>query len=174
MNKQIAVFYGPVGGNTEKVAKLIQENISKDKCILIPVKDANVDSLKEFDNIIFGVSTIGTHTWNDKNVPDWDSFLPKLRETNLDGKTVAIFGLGNQIAYSNHFVDDMRLVYNTVVENGAKHVGCWPTEGYDFNNSEAVINNEFVGLAIDEDHQSEFTLNRVNNWIEKIVPLFGI
>lgn len=174
MNKQIAVLYGPTGGSTEKVAKLIQEKLSEEKCILIPVMEANIDSLNHFDNIIFGVSTIGTHTWSDSNSPDWDAFILKLRKANLTGKTVAIFGLGDQVAYANNFVDDMKLVYNVVIENGAKHVGSWPTDDYDFNESESVVDGKFVGLAIDEDHQSEFTPNRVNNWIDQIVPLFKL
>lgn len=172
MNKPIAVFFGPLGGNTEKIAKLVQNKIGKQECKLIPVKDATIDDLNQYSNIIFGVSTIGTHTWSHENATDWDSFLPKLRNADLKGKTVAIFGLGDQIAYANHFVDDMHLVYNAVIDNGAHPIGYWPTEGYDFNESEAVIEDNFVGLAIDEDHQSELTKNRINNWIELIVPLF--
>lgn len=175
MSKPIAVLFGPLGGSTEKVAKLIEAKLGADKCELVAISEADENTLKDFPNIIFGVSTIGTHTWmHDNGNSDWDTFLPKLKSFDFSKKTVALFGLGDQVAYSNHFVDDLRLVYDVIIQQGAKHIGSWPTEEYDFSESEAVIDNEFVGLAIDEDHQSDFTLNRVNNWVDQIVPLFKL
>ncbi len=173
MNDKIAVFFGSVGGNTEKVAKLIKAKLGDNKCELFPITEVDAELIDKHDKIIFGVSTIGIHNWAHSNAStDWDVFLPKIKEKEFTGKKIAIFGLGDQVAYSNHFVDDMRIVYDVVTKNGGKTYGRWSTEGYDFNESETVIDNEFVGLAIDEDHQSEFTHNRVNKWIDQIVPLF--
>ncbi len=173
MSDKIAVFFGPIEGNTEKVAKLIKEKLGDNKCELFPISEVDANLIDKYDKIIFGVSTIGTHNWAHSNTStDWDVFLPKIKEKDFSNKNIAIFGLGDQVAYSNHFVDDMRIVYDVVIKNGGKVHGRWSTKGYDFNESEAVINNEFVGLAIDEDHQGEFTVNRVSKWIDQIAPLF--
>ena len=32
MNKTVAVFYGPMGGNAEKVAHLIKNNLGESNC----------------------------------------------------------------------------------------------------------------------------------------------
>jgi flavodoxin I len=53
-----------------------------------------------------------------------------------------------------------------VRQRGAKLVGAWPTEGYEFNRSEAVQGYNFVGLAIDEDNQNDRTVDRVELWVE--------
>ncbi len=173
MSDKIAVFFGPVGGNTENVANLIKKKLGEEKCDLIPISEIDLALIGQYKKIIFGVSTIGTHTWAHKNTStDWDVFLPKMKDVDFSDKKVAIYGLGDQVAYSNHFVDDMRIVYDIVIKQGGKVYGRWSVKGYDFNESEAVINNEFVGLAIDEDHQGEFTQNRVNKWIDQILPLF--
>ncbi len=40
----------------------------------------------------------------------------------------------------------------------------WPTEGYDFDESTAVRDGAFVGLAVDEDNQEALTSQRVWKW----------
>lgn len=173
MSEQIAVLFGPVGGNAEKVANLIKNKLGSNNCILLNVSKADETLIKKYDKIIFGVSTIGTHTWTDeKSASDWDVFLPKFRNIDFAGKSVAIYGLGDQIAYANHFVDDMKIVYDIVIQQGGKVVGHWPTDGYDFNDSEAIIDKMFVGLAIDEDRQKDLTEERVSSWIDKIVSVW--
>ena len=111
MNDQIAILYGPTGGNTERVAQLIAEKIGTQKCQLIPVKEANESSLNSFSKVIVGGSTIGKHNWSHENPSvDWDEFLPTFRKINFAQKKVAIFGLGDQLAYPNNFVDEMRVL----------------------------------------------------------------
>lgn len=171
MNRKIAVAYTPKGGNTEIVAKLIEKKLGKENCDLFMVTDLDEELIKQYSTFIFGVSTIGTHTWKDDNSNyGWSKFLPTFRNFDFKKKAVAIYGLGDQIAYSNHFVDDMRIIYNIATANGAKIIGNWSTEGYDFQASEALINdNEFLGLAIDNDHQKELTQERIDKWIDKIL-----
>lgn len=169
MNKKIALLYGPMGGNTENIAKLVASKLGNENCELISVGIANEDTLANYDKIIIGGATIGTHNWAHKTTnTDWDNFLPILRKLDLTNKTFAIFGLGDQVAYANHFVDDMRVVYDIVIESKGKIIGQCPIEGYDFNESEAVIDNKFVGLPIDEDFQKDLTEERLNNWVTLI------
>ena len=60
--EKIGLFYGPVKGSTEKVAQKVTEQIGNDKVDMIPVRNATVDDLNKYHNIIFGVSTIGKET----------------------------------------------------------------------------------------------------------------
>lgn len=53
-------------------------------------------------------------------------------------------------------------------------MGYWPTDGYDFNDSKAVRNGKFVGLAIDEDNQADLTESRVENWSTQVKSEFGL
>ncbi|MOA52018.1 Flavodoxin-2 [compost metagenome] len=53
-------------------------------------------------------------------------------------------------------------------------VGAWPTEGYEFEASEAVRDGKFVGLALDLDNQSGQTEERLNVWLKLIAPEFDL
>jgi flavodoxin I len=45
---------------------------------------------------------------------------------------------------------------------------------YDFSESKAVVDGKFLGLAIDEDNQSELTESRVKSWVSQLKKEFGI
>ena len=53
-------------------------------------------------------------------------------------------------------------------------MGYWSAEGYEFNESKALKDGKFVGLAIDEDNQSELTDSRIESWVAQIKPAFGL
>ncbi|MBN2237743.1 MAG: flavodoxin, partial [Bacteroidales bacterium] len=78
------------------------------------------------------------------------------------------FGLGDQVLWPANFVDGLGAIYKAFIEANAQMVGKWATDGYDFTDSKAVVENEFVGLALDEDQQPELTEERVSNWVEQI------
>ena len=47
------------------------------------------------------------------------------------------------------------------------------TEGYHYEESEAVIGDQFVGLALDEGNQGNDTPERIEKWIADIKPQFN-
>ena len=51
-------------------------------------------------------------------------------------------------------------------------VGAIPTTGYSFKGSMAVVKGKLVGLAIDEDFESELTPGRVKKWVEQLKKEF--
>jgi len=162
---KIAILYGPQGGNTEKVAKMLAQAFGE-AAVLLPVKNAQEDDLKPYSNIIFGGPTVGTHTWSDSNPKnDWDLFLTKLYKMDLTGKTCAVFGLGDQVSYSYKFVDDIGVIAEHLVKAGAKLVGMVDPEGYNFDDSQAFKNKKFLGLPVDEDNEPEKTPERIANWV---------
>lgn len=170
---KIGLFYGPEGGNVEKVAKLIAEKIKTRRVEVHKVKEINADVVSQYSNIIMGVSTLGKHTWSsDNSGNDWDRFLPNLDGLDLKGKKIALFGLGDHIAYADFFVDSMGDLADVVKTAGAEIVGKVTDEGYEFNESKAFVDGMFVGLPIDEDFESELTNERVDKWLEIVLPIF--
>jgi flavodoxin I len=173
MNK-IAIFFGPLDGAVHRVAKKVRDAIGEDKAVLVPVKDATVIDLEKYDKIIFGLSTVGKETWHAKyNNNDWAKFLPEILKTRYEGKSVAIFGLGDHVTYAATFVDHIGLLGRELMKNGAKLVGQVSTDGYEFDDSEAIIDGKFLGLPVDEDFEPEMTDERVEKWVELLRPHFG-
>ena len=100
-------------------------------------------------------------------------FYRKLEKQATKEKTMAIFGLGDHITYAGTFVDHIGLLAKELMSNGGVLVGQVPVNDYEFDDSDAVVDDKFLGLPVDEDFEPELTDERVNNWIEKIRPDFG-
>ena len=65
-------------------------------------------------------------------------------------------------------------MYDLVVARGARVVGTWPTDGYDFIASKAERDGEFVGLVQDLDNQKMLLEARLEDWLKLIAPEFGL
>lgn len=161
------IIYGSTTGNTASVAQNMQKRL--ETAMDVYVYDvANLDSdeeLKMHDLLIFGVST-----WGDGDLQDdWSDYLGTVSGINLEGKIVAIFGLGDQEGYSDCFVDGMKELYDFASKSGAKVIGFWDSDDYSFDSSEALIDGKFVGLVIDEDNQSDLSKNRLDAWCSNII-----
>jgi flavodoxin I len=164
-----AIFFGPEKGSVNRVADMIRDFIGQDKIEMIPVKNATVADFDRFDQIIFGISTVGKETWDGKPAStDWGKFLPEISKGNFDGKKVAMFGLGDHITYSYNFVDFMGLLAKELGKTKAKIVGQVSIEGYEFDESLAVINGMFTGLPLDEDFEPELTKDRLTSWLQSL------
>ncbi|MFC2425571.1 MAG: flavodoxin [Bacteroidetes bacterium] len=166
--KIIGIFYGSSSGNTEGVAKQIQAEFGADNAQVFDVAKATKDDLEKFDNLIFGTSTWGFGELQD----DFDGFMKQIEAANLSGKTVALFGCGDQESYSDTFVDGMGLVWQSLQGKGCNIVGQTSTEGYSYSNSQSDVEGKFVGLAIDENNQSDQTADRVKAWVEVLKNAF--
>lgn len=171
---KIAIFFGPLKGAVNRVADKVKDAIGEDKVEMVPVKDATVADLEKYDKIIFGISTVGKETWHATyNNVDWAKFLPEIGKTTYEGKTLAIFGLGDHVTYAATFVDHIGLLAKELMKNGGELVGQVSVEEYEFDESEAVADGKFMGLPVDEDFEPELTDERVKNWVEQIRPAFG-
>ena len=47
------------------------------------------------------------------------------------------------------------------MEKGGTLIGRWPTDGYEFDESLALDNGEFLGLGLDNDNQEDETEERL-------------
>lgn len=166
--KKIGLFYGTGTGKTAAVARKIKETFNDKKVEVIPVADAGKEDFEGYDNIIAGVAT-----WFDGELPNlWDEALPELEDINLNGKKVAIFGLGDQIGYPDNFVDGIGILADLFTARGAVLVGLTSPEGYEFNQSRALKNGKFQGLVIDIENQAEQTDERIQRWVKQIQAEF--
>jgi flavodoxin I len=167
--KKTAIFFGPEKGSVNRVADLIKSLIGPEKVDLVPVKTAGAADFAHYDQIIFGISTVGKETWDGKPASsDWGKFLPQVSQGDFKGKKVAIFGLGDHITYAASFVDFMGLLAKQLLRTEAQIVGQVPIDEYEFEESAAVFDGKFIGLPLDEDFEPELTPERVKNWIVQL------
>jgi len=161
----VGLFFGSDTGNTEMVAEMIQKELGKK---LVEIKDIANSSKEDVD--AFSLLLLGIPTWYyGESQCDWDDFMPELESIDFSEKLVAIFGCGDQEDYAEYFLDAMGTVRDVVEAKGGTIIGLWPTEGYDFEASKALVDDEhFVGLGIDEDRQPELTEQRVKTWVKQI------
>lgn len=171
---KIGLFFGPLKGSVNRVADKVKAAIGEQNIDMISVNDASAADLEKYNLIIFGISTVGKETWDSNySNTDWSKFFPNISKVDFSGKTVAIFGLGDHITYANHFVNAIGVLAKELQKQGATIIGQVDPTGYEFDESEAIINGEFVGLPIDEDFEPELTDERVTNWVKSIKTAFG-
>jgi flavodoxin I len=168
---KIGLFFGTQTGNTETIAEQIQKELGGAGIVTLhDVSSAEASDFEDYDALI-----IGCPTWNIGEMQsDWEGLYEELSSVDFNGKTVAYFGPGDQIGYADNFQDAMGILEEKISGLGGKTVGHWPVEGYDFTESKAVKNGTFVGLALDEENQSELTDQRIKAWITQLKPAFGL
>lgn len=161
----VGIFFGSDTGNTENVANMIQNKLGEK---LVDVHDIAQSSKEDIDN--YDLLLLGIPTWYYGEAQcDWDDFFPELAQIDFSGKLVAIFGCGDQEDYAEYFCDAVGELHDIVVGKGATILGNTSTEGYEFEASKALVNdNTFIGLCIDEDRQPELTEKRVSDWVNQI------
>ena len=142
----------------------------------LEVEVIEVHNLKPEDWDTDNLIILGIPTWYDGELQsDWEDYFEEFQQIDFTGKTVAVFGLGDQIGYSEYFVDGIGILAKVVLENGGKIIGHWPTEGYDYDESKGLLNEDyFYGLALDEDNESDLTFQRVEKWVQQIKQSLNI
>lgn len=158
----VAIIYGSPSGMTESVATRLAGMLGPEHVQLVDIEENNISSLDPFDLLIFGIST-----WGIGAIPDeWEEFLSRLEETDMQGKQVAIFGLGDQESYPHTFCDAIGLLFDILKEKKCRMIGEVPVEGYRFERSYALRDGSFIGLPLDEVNQPERTEERLRSWIK--------
>ncbi len=172
---KIGIFFGTDTGSTRLVAKKIFKALGNE----LADKPKNVNRTSAAEILQYNALILGTPSYGIGDLPGlstgcmepaWAEFLPQLDGADLTGKRVALFGLGNQERYSDRFASSMIHLYRWFYGYGADIVGHWSTDGYQFENSHAVIDNRFVGLALDQRTQPHLTEERIQAWLAQITP----
>ncbi|MGL5878317.1 MAG: flavodoxin FldA [Xenococcaceae cyanobacterium] len=167
---KVGIFYGSTTGKTEMVVESLQKEFGQDVVDLHNIADVDESDFEEYTNLI-----VACPTWNIGELQsDWDGFFPDLDSIDFSSKKVAYFGTGDRVGYADNFQDAMGILEEKIAELGGTTVGYWSTDGYDFNESKALKDGKFVGLASDEDNQSDLTDERVKAWVAQLKKEFGI
>lgn len=166
--RKIGLYYNFDTNKTSRVAQKIKEAFEKEgNYEIVPVDvDENMteEQFKEFEYMLLGVAT-----WMDGELPYyWDEFVPAIEDTDMKGKHLAIFGLGDQVNGTENFQDAIGLLAYSLEERGAVLYGFTSTEGYEFERSVGVKDGKFLGLSIDIENQAALTNERVEAWVKQL------
>jgi flavodoxin I len=163
--KKIGIVYSFNTQKTSKIAKRIKDAFEGHaKVEMVNVEEITPEKFASFENLI-----CGTSTWFDGELPNhWDEFIPDLEDLDLKGRTIALFGLGDQKGYPENFLDGMGILAEIMEAQGARLVGFTSTEGYTYEFSRAERGDEFCGLGIDYESQGSKNKERVQAWVEKL------
>ena len=113
---------------------------------------------------------LGSSTWGFGDLPgDWAAWEKHFADVSLTGKHVAVFGCGDSHGFADSFCDAMRTLHDAAQARGAIMIGAWPLAAYDATESRAVLDDQFIGMAIDEDNQPELTDERNEAWCTQLV-----
>jgi len=119
--KKIGLFYSFNTNKTSQAARKLGEEFGDD-AVHVNAETITEKEFMSYDNMILGVPT-----WFDGELPNyWDEFVPALEDLNLKGKTVAIFGNGNQKGYPENFIDGVGIMADLIEKRGARLVGFTP------------------------------------------------
>ncbi|NQZ80688.1 MAG: flavodoxin FldB [Colwellia sp.] len=163
---KIGLFYGSTTCYTEMAAEKIQQAMVNSTVELHNIKDVALDKVAEYDLLILGIST-----WDYGEIQeDWESHWQDIADLDLNGKIVALYGMGDQIGYTEWFQDALGMLHEQVVAQGAYMIGYWPNIGYEFIASKGLTadNSQFVGLSLDEDNQYQLSDERIKKWCNQI------
>ena len=104
----IGIFFGTDTGKTRKIAKMIHKQLGE-----LADAPVNINRTTLDDFMAYPVLLLGTPTLGDGQLPgleagceseSWSEFISGLDDASLKGKTVALFGLGDQRGYPDNFV----------------------------------------------------------------------
>lgn len=168
---KIGLFWGTQTGNTETIAETIQKEFGGESVVTLhDVADGEISDFDGYEYII-----IGCPTWNVGELQaDWEGLYDELDNVDFSGKKIAYFGLGDQVGYADNFQDAMGILEEKISGQGGTTVGPWSTDGYEFNESKALKNGKFTGLALDEDNQPELTEQRIKTWVSQLKSELGL
>ena len=106
----IGIFYGSTTGNTEAAAQDIAAALGTEA--VFNVGEVDAASVADYDTLLLGSSTWGAGDLQD----DWYDFLDALKEQDLNGKKVGLFGCGDSDGYGDTFCGALRQIYDALQE----------------------------------------------------------
>src|SRR5690625_5646452 len=110
----IGLFYGSSTCYTEMAGEKIRATLGEDRVDLFNVADTPIITAHFYQYLIFGIPT-----WDYGELQeDWEEIWEDLDELDLTGKSVALYGLGDQIGYPEWFQDALGYLHSKLVVQG--------------------------------------------------------
>lgn len=164
---QIGLFFGSTTCYTEMAAEKIQAALGHELVDLHNIKDVSLSRTQDYPILILGIST-----WDFGELQeDWESQWQDIGQTNLTGKVIALFGLGDQLGYADWYQDALGMLHDEVSLQQCHIIGYCPNTGHEFNASKALTEDKqyFVGLPLDDENQYEQTEQRIESWCQQLL-----
>jgi len=176
MTAKIGLFYGSTTCYTEMAGEKIRDAINiklgENSVQMHDISDQSVHQMTQYKYLILGIPT-----WDFGELQeDWESNWDEMDNISLTDSKVALYGLGDQIGYPEWFQDALGYLWVKVIAQGAKTVGLWPNQGYEFESSAALTQDKSmsVGLPLDDENQLDLTDLHINQWCDQILAEFGL
>jgi len=177
MTGDIGLFYGSTTCYTEIAAEKIRDAI-----LVCSKQSLQVDL---FDIAHHPLALVNDYRWLILGIPTWDygeleenweNVWSDIDDVNWQDKTVALYGLGDQLGYPDWFQDAMGYLQTKISSLGAHCIGQWPNLGYNYTHSKALTEDGkyFVGLALDEDSAFDLSEGRITTWCQQITDEFTL
>lgn len=164
---KIGLFYGSSTCYTEMAAEKIREILGEELVDLHNLKDVEPAKMAEYDILILGIPT-----WDFGEIQeDWEAIWDQLPTLDLNGKIIAMYGMGDQLGYGEWFLDALGMLYHRLLPLGVQFIGFWPIEGFEFTSPKPLSadGQYFVGLALDEVNQYDLSEQRLQDWCDQIL-----
>jgi flavodoxin long chain len=128
------------------------------------------ETLLAYDYLILGIST-----WNIGQLQDdREAIFPQLAGLDFSGRRVALFGIGDQVAYDENFLDAVGILGARLRARGAALSSRWPIDDYEFAASLALEEGALLGLGIDEINRHERTEERIARWVNQVLAEWAL
>lgn len=161
--KKTGIIYGSTTGTTKAVAHRIGKILEVDDNDILDVATIAPSKLADYDLLLLGTSTWGAGDLQE----DWYDFIDGAAALDLNDKTIAIFGCGDE-TMTDTFCSAVGTLYEKFKPTGAKMIGAFDADGYTFNHSAAFIDGQYVGLLLDEVNHPEFSDLRIRRWTSQL------
>ena len=115
----IGLFYGSSTCYTEMAAEKIRDIIGPELVTLHNLKDDAPTEMEQYDVLILGIPT-----WDFGEIQeDWEAIWEQLDSLNLEGKIVALYGMGDQLGYGEWFLDALGMLHDKLAPKGVHFSG---------------------------------------------------
>ena len=168
----IGLFYGSSTCYTEIVADKLRQRLGEQLLDVYNIAEQPLVNAEFYQYLIMGIPT-----WDYGELQeDWEEIWDDIDDVDFKGRKVALYGLGDQVGYPEWFLDAMGFLHHKLTKLGAELVGYWPNEGYEYEGSKALTadQQQFFGLALDDENQFDQTDARLDQWVNQILTEFGL
>lgn len=174
MGNKIGIFFGTSTGSTEEVASLISEqfgaDVASEPIEIDAIQGSVASTFAKYDALVVGTPTWNTGADTERSGTGWDEiYYGEMEDLSMDGKKVAVFGLGDSESYSENYCDAAGELHDVFEGRGSTMLGYISQEGYLHEDSKSIRGDKFCGLLCDAINQEDLTERRVQAWVEQLV-----
>lgn len=167
---KIGIFFSTTTGNTTEIAGMMKQILGDSADEPQEIDEVEGEEFLRYDTYIVGAPTWNTDADVERSGTSWDDFLyGDLKEMDMSGKTVGVFGLGDAAGYGDNFCDAIEEMHDCFAERGARMVG-YVDPGYiTFDESKSVRDGKLLGLAVDYvNGEEDEIVDYVSKWCDQV------